>query len=120
MNTSQSTQKGKRDKLISFKYFAQVFTTGAQIFAKHQFQLSNLNFTTKSALFHRAILNFFSRHSLNFHPKKIGPERDRLQSFLHICSNFGKIFGTNASQFFFFLYNVWVIPYTKSAADVTW
>ena len=38
MNTSQSTQKGKRDELNPFKYFTQV--TGAQIFAKHQFQLS--------------------------------------------------------------------------------
>ena len=58
MNISQSTQKGKRDELNSFKYFTQVI--GAQIFAKHQFQLSNLNFTLKPALFSSAILSFFS------------------------------------------------------------
>ena len=54
MNISQSTQKGKRDELNSFTYFTQVI--GAQIFAKHQFQLSNLDFTMKSASLSKDIL----------------------------------------------------------------
>ena len=48
MNISQSTQKGKRDELNSFTYFTQVI--GAQIFAKHQLQPPNLDFTMKPSI----------------------------------------------------------------------
>ena len=81
----------------SFKYFTQV--TGAQIFAKHQFQLLNLNFTMKSASFSIAILSFFSRHGLYFHPTKDRPRMRPTSTFLYICSNFGKIYCTNVIQF---------------------
>ena len=76
MNTSQSTQYGKRDELNSFKYFTQV--TGAKIFAKHQFQLSNLDFTMKSASLSNAIFTFFLGMAYIFILQKIGPEWDQL------------------------------------------
>ena len=82
----------------SVKYFTQV--TGAQIFAKHNFQPSNLNFTMKSASFNIAILSFFSRHGLYFHPTKDRPRMRPTSTFLYICCDFGQIFCTNVIQFF--------------------
>ena len=58
----------KKGRVEGVKYFTQI--TGAQIFAKHQFQLSNLDFTMKSASLSNAILSFFSRHGLYFYPTK--------------------------------------------------
>ena len=82
----------------SFKYFTQV--TGAQIFAKHQFQPSNLNFTMKPASFNIAILSFFSRHCLYFHPTKDRCSTRPASPFLYISCYFGQIFCTNIIQFF--------------------
>ena len=82
----------------SFKYFTQVI--GAQIFAKHQFQPSNLNFTMKPASFNIAILSFFSRHGQYFHPAKDQPRTRPPSPFLCICCNFGQIFYTSVNQFF--------------------
>ena len=73
---------------------------GAQIFAKHNFQTSNFNFTMKSASFNNAILSFFSWHGLYFHPSKDRPRTRPTSPFLYICSNFGNIFCTNVIQFF--------------------
>ena len=87
-----------RDELNSFKYFTQV--TGAQIFAKHQFQLLNLNFTMKSTSFSIAILSFFSRHGLYFHPTKDQPLTRPTSTFFYVSCNFGQIFCTNVIQFF--------------------
>ena len=92
MNISQSTQEGKRDELNSAKYLTQV--TGAQIFAKHQFQLSNLNFTMKSASFNIAILSFFLCMVYIFILQKIRSERYRLQ---HVCT-FPLILENNSVQ----------------------
>ena len=85
MNTSQSTQLGKRYKLNSFKYFTQV--TGALIFAKHQFQLSNLDFTMKSASLSNAILTFFLGMAYIFILQKIVAQGGRLQ----LCRAFAVI-----------------------------
>ena len=98
MNTSQSTQQGKRDELNSFKYFTQV--TGAQVFAKDQFQLSNLDFTMKPASLSNPILSFFSRHGLYFHPTKDRCSTRPASPFLYISCYFGQIFCTNIIQFF--------------------
>ena len=98
MNTSQSTQYGKRDELNSFKYFTQV--TGAQIFAKDQFQLSNLDFTMKPASLSNPIFSFFPRHGLYFHPTKDRCSTRPASPFLYISCYFGQIFCTNIIQFF--------------------
>ena len=88
----------------SIKYFTQV--TDAQIFAKHNLQLSNLNFTMKPASFNIAILSFFSRHGLYFHPTKDRPRMRPASTFLYFCCNFGQIFCTKVIQFFF-LWKIW-------------
>ena len=80
MNISQSTQEGKRDELNSVKYFTEV--TGAQIFAKHQLQHSNLQLASLS----NAIFNFFLGMVYIFILQKIVAQRGRLQPFLYICS----------------------------------
>ena len=113
MNTSQSTQKGKRDELNPFKYFTQV--TGAQIFAKHQLQLSNLDFTMKSASFNNAILSFFLGTFYIFIQQKIGPERDRLQHFCTFALILAKF--SASLSFNFFLYKVWVITNPRTTAN---
>ena len=82
----------------SVKYFTQV--TGAQIFAKHNFQPSNLNFTMKSGSVSNAILSFFSQHGLYFYPTKDRCLLSPTSTFLYICCNFGQIFCTNLIQFF--------------------
>ena len=82
----------------SFKYFTQV--TGAQIFAKDQFQLSNLDFTMKPASLSNPILSFFSRHGLYFHPTKDRCSTRPASPFLYISCYFGQIFCTNIIQFF--------------------
>ena len=98
-DTSQSTQKGKGDELNSIKYFTQV--TGAQIFAKHNFQPSNLNLTMKSGSVSNAILSFFSQHGLYFYPTKDRCLLRLTSTLLYICCNFGQIFWTsNVIQFF--------------------
>ena len=81
-----------------FKYFTQV--TGAQIFAKHQFQLSNLDFTMKPASLSNPILSFFSRHGLYFHPTTDHCSTRPASPFLYISCYFGQIFCTNIIQFF--------------------
>ena len=98
INTSQSTQKGKRDELNPFKYFTQV--TGAQIFAKHQFQRSNLDFTMKPASLSSAIQSFFSRHGIYLHPTKDRCSTRPTSPFLYICCNFGQFSCTNVIYFF--------------------
>ena len=82
----------------SIKYFTQV--TGAQIFAKHNLQLSNLNLTMKSASLSSAILSFFSRHGLYLHPTKDRCSTKPTSTLLYNCCNFGQIFCTNVIQFF--------------------
>ena len=82
----------------SIKYFTQV--TGAQIFAKHNFQPSNLNFTMKSGSVSNAILSFFSQHGLYFYPTKDRCLLRPTSTLLYICCNFGQIFCTNVIQFF--------------------
>ena len=82
----------------SVKYFTQV--TGAQIFAKHNFQPSNLNFTMKPASFNIAILSFFSRHGLYFHPTKDCRSMRPYSPFFYIYCYFGQIFCTEVIQFF--------------------
>ena len=82
----------------SVKYLTQV--TGAQIFAKHNFQPSNLNFTMKSGSVSNAILSFFSQHGLYFYPTKDRCLLRPTSTFLYICCNFGQIFCTNVIQFF--------------------
>ena len=82
----------------SIKYFTQV--TGAQIFAKHNLQLSNLNLTMKSASLSSPILSFFSRHGLYFHPTKDRCSTRPASPFLYISCYFGQIFCTNIIQFF--------------------
>ena len=82
----------------TFKYFTQV--TGAQIFAKDQFQLSNLDFTMKPASLSNAILSFFSWHGLYLYPTKDRCATRPASPFLYICCNFGQIFCTNVIQFF--------------------
>ena len=116
MNISQSTQKGKRDELNSFKYFTQV--TGAQIFAKHQFQLSNLDFTMKPASLSNPIFSFFPRHGLYFHPTK-----DRCSTrpsspfftFVLILVIFAALKSSN-----FFLWKIWDIRNSKRTANMSW
>ena len=81
----------------SFKYFTQV--TGAQIFAKRQFQLSNLDFTLKPASLSSAILSFFSRHGIYLHPTKDRCSTRPASPFLYICCNFGKCFCTYVIHF---------------------
>ena len=72
----------------------------ALIFAKHQFQLSNLDFTMKLASLSNAILSFYSRHGLYFYPTKDRCSTRPTSTFLYICCNFGQIFCTNLIQFF--------------------
>ena len=90
--------KKKRDELNSFKYFTQ--ETGAQIFAKHNFQPSNLNFTMKSDSSNNAILSFFSQRGLYFYPTKDRCLTSPTSTLLYICCNFGQIFCTNLIQIF--------------------
>ena len=82
----------------SFKYFTQV--TGAQILAKHNLQLLNLNLTMKSGSLSNPILSFFSRHGLYFHPTKDRCSTRPASPFLYISCYFGQIFCTNIIQFF--------------------
>ena len=86
------------DELNSIKYFIQV--TGAQIFAKHNLQLSNLNLTMKSGSVSNAILSFISQHGLYFYPTKDRCSLRPTSTLLYICCNFGQIFCTNVIQFF--------------------
>ena len=74
--------------------------TGTQIFAKHNFQPSNLIFTMKSGSVSNAILSFFSQHGLYFYPTKDRCLLRPTSTCLYICCNFGQIFCTNLIQFF--------------------
>ena len=54
----------------------------------------------KPASFNIAILSFFSRHGLYFHPTKDRPRMRPTSTFLYICCDLGQIFCTNVIQFF--------------------
>ena len=98
----------KRDELTSakcYKYFTQV--TGAQIFAKHNLQLSNLNLTMKSASLSSAILSFFLVMAYICILQKIVAQRGRLQLFCTFAVILVKYSAPTSSNFF--LCKIWVI-----------
>jgi len=102
--------------LNSVKYFTQV--TGAHIFAKHNFQPSNLNFTMKSGSVSKAILSFFLSMAYIFIPQKIVAYRARLQLFCTFAVILVKYSASTSSNFF--LFKIWVMTNSKSAANITW
>ena len=73
----------------------------------------------KSASFSIAILNFFSRHGQYFHPTKDQPRTRPTSIFFCTFAVILDKFSAPTSSIFF-LWKIWVITNTKSAANIIW